>query len=108
MPFWIILLAASTTLAAAGFVAVAVLWLKKLRQSVQGALGEMASHQVRNTQRAEETIARIQKQQRAHEQDIQSLIQANLRLRQDFSAIAARLENNERDPLHPSGDRMVH
>jgi DNA anti-recombination protein RmuC len=108
MTFWAPLLAVSTMLAAAGFVVVAVLWLKKLRHTLQAAMGEMASHQVHNSQRVNEATVQLQKQQRALEQQIQTLGQANLRLRQDITDIIARLEHTEREQAHAAGERILH
>ena len=108
MPYWVLLLAVSTTLAATGFVVVAVLWLKKLRQTVQTAMGDIASQQVLNAQRLSETIGQLQKQQRTLETQIQNLAQANDRLRQDMTAIATRVEHSEREMAQSSSARILH
>ncbi len=96
-----------TAIAATGFVVVAVMWLRKLRETVSTALTEVASQQVRTAQRVGEAVAQIQKQQHSNEQQLQNLAQANMRMRQDLVNVAHKLEHREMEQ-HPRGDRTVH
>lgn len=105
---WVLAFAAFTALAATGFVVVAVLWLKKLRETVSTTLGETAGQQIRTAQRLSEAIGQTQKQQQQHEQRLQTLLQANMRLRQDLSTIIARMETNERERQSQPDDRTLH
>ncbi len=94
----------ATTLA---FVAVTVLWLRKLRETVALALTESASQQVRTAQRLGDALAQIQKQQRAYEQQLQLLAQANTQLRQGLVNVATRLEHSNPD-FGRGSDHTVH
>lgn len=108
MNLWVLTFVASTALAAAGFVVVAVLWLKKLRETLAIALGETASQQVRTAQRLGEAIAQLQHRQHLNEQRIQALADANIRLRQEVTALTAKLEpaDSEQPPATPT--RLIH
>jgi len=106
MPQWIVLFAGATALSAIGFVCVAILWLRKLRETVSMALSEAAGQQIRTTQRLSESISRLQKQQDNYTQQIHTLAQAGLRLQQELSNVANRLENNAPEPR--SGGQTVH
>ncbi|MDD5586112.1 MAG: hypothetical protein PHY92_04030 [Alphaproteobacteria bacterium] len=108
LDFWIPLLAVSTTLAATGFVVVAVLWLKKLRTTVQNTMREIAGQQVCNAQRLSEAVGQLRKQQRSLEQQLQDLTQSSSRLRQDVAAIATRVEISEREHAIGPSDRILH
>ncbi|MDX2027493.1 MAG: hypothetical protein SFW62_02530 [Alphaproteobacteria bacterium] len=102
---WITLCAAVTAISATGFVVVAVMWLRKLRETVSVALAEAASQQVRTAQRLSEALAQVEKQQRGYEQQLQILSQANTQLRQGLANVATRLEN----PANTArGDQTVH
>ena len=103
---WIAVLAAVSALSATGFVVVAVMWLRKLRETVSMALAETARQQVRTTQRLGDTIAQMQKQQRGYEQQLQILSQSNTQLRQGLVTVANRLEVTQMDA--PRGDQTVH
>ncbi len=106
---WPIVFMISTGLAAAGFVVVAVLWLKKLRETLATALGETANQHIKSTQRLGEAITRLQRHQQTQDERLQILAEANLRLRQELNEMAGRLElmsESEPDTRPPS--RMVH
>jgi hypothetical protein len=105
MLVWIIAFAGTIAIAAVTFVAVAVLWLRKLRETVSKALTESANQQIRTAQRLGEAVALVQKQQRAYEQQLHNLAQASLKLRQELTTVATRLEHS--DTTAP-GDRTVH
>jgi DNA anti-recombination protein RmuC len=93
----ILALVAISAISAAGFVVVAVMWLRKLRQTVSSALTEAASQQVRTAQRLGDALAQVQKQQRNYEQQLQLLSQANTQLRQGLVNVATRLEHSGTD-----------
>ncbi len=105
MQEWVIGLTAVTALSATGFVVVAVLWLRKLRDSVSTALAETASQQVLTAQRLSESLAQVQKQQRNYEQQLQLLSQANTQLRQGLVNVATRLEHNQ---ANANNDHTIH
>ena len=108
MTEWSIAFIVSTALAATGFVYVAVLWLKKLRETLVIALGETAAQQIRSAQRLSETIAKLQRQQHQYEQKIQVLTEASLRVRHDLDDLSGKIEMTERDTLPNPTSRMIH
>lgn len=97
MQEWMLVFSAVTGLSAAGFVVVAVLWLRKLRETVSQALTESANQQVQTAQRFSEAIAQVQKQQRGYEQQLQTLAQANAQLRQGLVSVASQLQHGQVD-----------
>lgn len=98
--------AAVTALSAIGFMAVAVLWLRRMRGTVSTALSEAANQQVRTAQRLGDALAQMQKQQRTYDQQLQSLAQAGLRLRQELVNVTTRLEHSQSDAGR--GDQTFH
>jgi chromosome segregation ATPase len=99
MQEWIVAFAAVTGLSAAGFVVVAVLWLRKLRETVASALTESANQQIQTARRFSEAIAQIQKQQHGYEQQLQNLTQANSQLRQGLVNMASQLQQGQVDAV---------
>jgi signal transduction protein with GAF and PtsI domain len=89
--------AAVTAISAAGVVVVAVLWLRKLRESVSSALAESTNQQVQTARRFSEAISEVQKQQRDYEQQLQNLAQANSQLRQGLVSVASQLQHGQAD-----------
>jgi biopolymer transport protein ExbB/TolQ len=106
MPDVIVVFAGFSTLCAAGFIVVAILWLRKLRETVAAALAEAARQQLRTSQRLNDAVAQVQKQQRGYEQQLQILSQANAQLKQGLVTVASRLDVNRADALR--GDQTVH
>ncbi len=106
MSNWTLACTAITALSATGFVVVAVMWLRRLRETMANALTEAASQQVRTAQRMAESLAQVQKQQQNYEQQIQMLAQANAQLRQGLVNVATRLDNNQSDPAR--NDHTLH
>lgn len=104
MPILVIAFAGMTALCAAAFVAVAVLWLRKLRETVSKALAESAEQQLATAKKLGEAIANVQKQQRTYEQQLRGVAEASLKLRQDLTAVSTRIEHSEA----MQGDRTVH
>jgi hypothetical protein len=103
---WNLVFTAVTAVSASAFVVVAVLWLRRLRETVSNALAESAGQQVRTAQRLGDSIAQLQKQQQHYEQQIQALAQAGLRLRQELSNVSTRLEHSQMDAGR--GDHTIH
>lgn len=106
MQDWIVVLTAVTATSVTGFVVVAVLWLRKLREAVSATLAESANQQVRTAQRLSEALAQVQKQQHNYDQQLQNLAQANVQLRQGLLNVATRLENSQSDATR--GDHTLH
>jgi len=104
MLLWVFIFAGATAFCAAAFMAVAVMWLRKLRVTVSTAMHDSADRQVLSAQKLGDAIVQLQKQQRAYEQQLHSLAQASLKLRQELTSVAHRLEQGEPD----SRDRTVH
>ena len=111
MSLWPLAFLLSTTLAAAGFVAVAIFWLRKLRSSFGRALTETATHQVRSTQRLSESMAMLQRQQQQQENQINELAELVLRMRQELTSLEGQLEPDQPDPepaIHQPPHRTIH
>jgi chromosome segregation ATPase len=106
MQDWILIFAAITAISATGFVVVAVMWLRKLRETVSISLAEAANQQVRTAQRLSDSLAQVQKQQHNYDQQLQNLAQAGLRLRQELVNVNARLETHQSDAVR--GDSTLH
>ncbi|MGE3622361.1 MAG: hypothetical protein AB7H77_00620 [Bdellovibrionales bacterium] len=107
MELWVLVIATAAPLSAAAFVAVAVMWLRKLRDTVRNTLSEAAVHQIHSAHKLGETVAQIQKQQRLYEQQLHNLAQASIRLRQELAQVTHRLEHTEQHEAM-RGDRTVH
>jgi chromosome segregation ATPase len=97
MQDYILAFAAISGISAAGFVLVAVMWLRKLRETVSSALTESGNQQIKTAQRLSESIALVQKQQRGYEQQLQALSQANAQLRQGLVNMASQLQHGHTD-----------
>jgi cell shape-determining protein MreC len=108
MTIWAIAFIISTALAATGFVVVAILWLRKLRETLAGALGETAGQQIRTAQRLSEALAQIQRQQTLNNQRIQSLAEANIYLQKELSSLSERLDTNDQVKSQPTHSRLLH
>ena len=104
MLIWIIAFAGISAIASGTFVAVALLWLRRLRQNLSKALIEYAAQQVHTAQKLGDAVALVQKQQKAYEQQLHNLAQASLKLRQELTTVAHRLDSSEES----AGDRTVH
>jgi DNA anti-recombination protein RmuC len=103
---WVILFAGATALSAVGFVFVAVLWLRKLRETLSNALAEAAGQQIRTTQRLNESIAEVQKQQDSYNRQINVLAQAGMRLQQELSNVSNRLDTSHAETTR--GGQTLH
>jgi hypothetical protein len=106
MPDWFMVCAAITAFSVTGFVIIAVMWLKKLRESVGTALAETATQHIRTSQRFGEEIDEMRKRQTQYEQQIQTLAQAGLRLRQELVNVSTKIESSHVEA--PRGDHTVH
>jgi chromosome segregation ATPase len=95
-----------TLLCSAGFVFVAIIWLRKMRETVSGALAEAAGQQIRTSQRLNEAIAQVQKQQDSYNQQIHILAQAGMRLQQELSSVANRLDSSHSETAR--GPQTLH
>jgi glycosyltransferase A (GT-A) superfamily protein (DUF2064 family) len=102
----VLIFSAITGVSAAGFVIVAVLWLRKLRETVSSALTESANQQVQTARRFSDALAEVQKQQRGYEQQLQNLAQANSQLRQGLVNVASQLQQGHADAAR--GEPTIH
>src|SRR5882757_1337159 len=99
MQDYIVAFAALTAVSAIAFMGVAFLWLRRMRETVSLALSEAANQQVRTAQRLSDALAQVQKQQRTYDQQLQSLAQAGLRLRQELVNVSSQLEHNRAEAM---------
>ncbi len=97
-----------SALAAVCFAAIAVLWLRRLRDGVFRSVEEATAQQLSSLNRLHEEIGRMQKQQKLQEQQVQSLVGSNLKLRIDMVAMASRLDMAEEDRAQGCESRTVH
>lgn len=95
MQEWVLIFAAVTGVSATGFVVVAALWLRKLRETVSTALTDSANQQINSARRFADAIAEVQKQHRHYEQQLQGLAQANSQLRQGLVSVATQLHMDQ-------------
>ncbi|MFA5040655.1 MAG: hypothetical protein WC464_03360 [Bdellovibrionales bacterium] len=102
---WVILFAGVAALSAAGCVLIAVIWLRKLRETVIATLTETAGQQILTAQHLSESIARLQKQQDNYAQQVQTLAQAGLRLQQEISNVSNRLTSAQTE-THRGGQTL--
>ncbi|HAX92058.1 MAG TPA: hypothetical protein DCY07_07625 [Rhodospirillaceae bacterium] len=108
MSLWGLVFVISTGLAAMGFVVVAVLWLKKLRETLATTLGETAGQQIRTAQRLGDSLSHLQRQQQNQEQRLQDLMELNDRMRREINVLTSRLELTSGDLRPDPPSRMVH
>lgn len=106
MTFWSLVFMASTAFAALGFVVVAVLWLRKLRETISTALGETAGQQLRSSQILHDKITHLQTQQMLHKDRLEDLTAANNQLRKELGQLAGRV--NTEDKKANSSPRHLH
>lgn len=81
--------------AAGAFVFGAMVWLKRLRASLAGAVAEALNRQIHHGQKVEEALTLLQKNQKQLEAHMQTLAQAQARARADVSALRDRVEQRE-------------
>ena len=103
-----ITLIVSTLCAATGFVVVAILWLRKLRDALAMTLGENAGTQIRTTQRLTMTIEQLLHRQELYEKRLHTLTDANIKMRQDLNLLAERVALSESEQPPFPRDRVVH
>ncbi len=106
IPEWLFLFAGAVALSAIGFVCVAVIWLRKLHDTVSVALSEAAKQQINTAQRMSDAIAQVQKQQDNYNQQIQMLAQAGLRLQREISNVSSRIGDARAENIR--GGQTVH
>jgi succinyl-CoA synthetase alpha subunit len=103
---WIVACAVATAVSAAVFVTCAVLWLRKLRETVSSALTDASQHQNDTAEQLSQALALVQKQQRTYEVQLHGLAQAGVKLRQDLASVSQRLEHADHE--QHARDRTVH
>lgn len=96
-------------LAALAFVVGAMMWLKRLRQHLAGAVGDALTRQIQHGQKVEETLMLMERRQKALEVQVQTLAQAQARARADIAALTNKLGQRDiaSDIVIPR-DRMLH
>jgi len=97
---------AAIAVSTAGFVFFAILWLRRLRDTVSAALSEAAKQQIHSMKRMGESIARLEKQQENYTLQINALAQAGLRLQQELSNVSALLGDARPDAVR--GNQTIH
>ncbi len=92
-----------------GVAALAAIFVRRQRVALVRALQDAAQLQVGTVQQLTSTIDHLQRQQRQHEQQLQNVAQATLRLRQDLAAFNKRLEREQEETApRATGDRVIH
>jgi hypothetical protein len=106
MAHLVLILSLTTAVSAAGFVVIAVLWLKKLREAVSTAIGETAHQQIRAAQNLGDSISKMQKQLRLHDQQFQTLALSHSRIKHDLESIAGRMDPEAAEVDDPAPCRV--
>jgi DNA anti-recombination protein RmuC len=91
-----------------GVVVVAAHFVKKQRLSLVRSLNESAKQHLGTAQQLANAIETMQRQQRQHEQQLQNVAQATLRLRQDVVTLNKRVEREQSEVPLATGDRVIH
>ena len=91
-----------------GVVVVAAHFVKRQRIALVRALHESANQHLGTAQQLASAIETMQRQQRQHEQQLQNVAQATLRLRQDVVTLNKRLEREQAEVPQATGDRVLH
>lgn len=108
MTDWLIVLGSLVTFVALGSVTVAALWLRRLKAALAAAMNDSATSQLATSKRLAEAVLTLQRQNKQVEQQLQTLGEANLRLRQDFILLVQRIEREGEDLPTARNDRTVH
>jgi hypothetical protein len=105
----VMIMFAVMAVAAAVFVAGALIWLKRLRQNLAHTVGEALTRQIQHGQKVEEALTMLQRNQKQMEAQMQTLAQAHARVRADFNALAQKVESRDvaADVAAPQG-RLLH
>ncbi len=103
---WLYFFTAAIAVSTACFVVFAVLWLRRMRDTVSVALSEAAKQQIHSMKRMSESIARLEKQQENYTLQINALAQAGLRLRQELTSVAELLGNSPSEKTR--GNQTIH
>lgn len=88
-----------------GVIAAAAMFVRRQRQALMRALEDNNRQQAEAMQQMVAALTAAQQRQRQSEQQMQSLAQAALRLRQDLTALAQRVERGQTDT---ATDRVLH
>jgi hypothetical protein len=105
LAFWIVL-----AFGAAIFVGGALLWLRRLRQSLATAVADALTRQVNHGAKVEEALLALQRNQKQQESHLQALAAAQQRSRGDISVLSQRLDQQKEmlgDGNIPR-DRVIH
>lgn len=81
--------------AAGGFVVGAMLWLKRLRANLAGAVSEALARQITHGQKVEEMLIVLQYHQKKMEGHVLLLAEAQARARNDINLLAQRFEQRD-------------
>lgn len=101
----LVLVSLGTTI---GVVVVAAHFVRKQRVSLVRALNQSTGQNLGTAQQLANAIETMQRQQRQHEQQLQNVAQATLRLRQDVVTLNKRMEREQAEVPQPTGDRVLH
>lgn len=96
---WLVIFAGAVTLSAVGFVSVAVMWLKKVRETVAVTLADSAEQQKYAHQKLNDALSKVQRQQDDYARQITVLAQAGIRLQREISDVAERVDNAHGEQL---------
>ena len=91
-----------------GVVVVAGLFVRRQRLNLARVLNETTQQHLTTAQQLAGAIEAMQRQQRQHEQQLQNVAQATLRLRQDVVTLNKRIEREQNEVPQSSGDRVLH
>jgi len=108
MALFSLMFIASTALAAIAFVVVAVLWLKKLRETLATTMAEAALQQIKTSQRLGDALALLEDRQGQDRRRLDLLTQTTMLLKREVESRGQRTKVTERDAERPPSTRVLH
>ncbi|NDG04749.1 MAG: hypothetical protein EB121_05295 [Alphaproteobacteria bacterium] len=97
MPETLTIIALASTLISLGTAFACYVWFQRVKESLAKTLQHSASQQIGHMTRLVDVIQALQQQQKKQEQEIQTLAQSNLKLRQELNEVVAILQSEHAD-----------
>jgi len=108
MTLWALAFICSTALGAVGFVVVAVLWLRKLREALSRTLADMAGRQLRATQNMGESLAQLHRQNQNLVSQVKALTEDPQRMKKEINRLEGQIDPSDWEGSKPSSSRLLH
>jgi len=108
IPDFVIVVALITLGLTLGAVGAMILFVRRQRGAMIGALRQTGQQQLTTAQQLASAIEATQRQQRQYEQQLQNLAQATLRLRQEVQQLSKQAERTSSDTTNVENTRILH